>query len=131
MKELIFSSEEELQIISIRRFDVESNIKEYHAYKNEWTPEIGEILETCLRPENVVDRFSVRMEKEGQITGHLNKGNSGRFAKTIFYYLHANHVNKCQVEAPGKRVRLGDGQGLQVPLCPSVLRRRKLYSLSC
>ena len=42
------------------------------------------------------------MEKEGQIIGHLNKGNSGRFPRTIFYFLGVNHANRCQVEAAGK-----------------------------
>ena len=49
---------------------------------------IGEILKTRLEPENVVDRLAVALEKEGQIVGHLNKVNSGRFSKTIFYFLY-------------------------------------------
>ena len=55
------------------------------------------------------------VEKEGQIVGHLNKENSDRFAKTIFYFLRANYGNTCQVEIRGERVNSGDGQGLQVP----------------
>ena len=49
-------------------------------------------------PENVVDRFPVEVEKEGQIVGHLNKGNSGRFAKITFYFLRENHGNTYQVK---------------------------------
>ena len=52
---------------------------------NEWTPDTRKILKTRLEPGNVVDRFVVAVEKEGQIVGHLNKRNSGRFAKTIFF----------------------------------------------
>ena len=81
-EEVNFSIEEELEIILIKRFDVESHIKGYHAYMNEWTPETGEILKTRLEPENVVE-----------IVGHLNKRNSGCFAKTTFYFLRANHGN--------------------------------------
>ena len=92
-EEVNFSIEEELEIILIKRFDVESHIKGYHAYMNEWTPETGEILKTRLEPENVVDRFAVAVEKEDQIVGHLNKRNSGCFAKTTFYFLRANHGN--------------------------------------
>ena len=95
-EEVNFSIEEELEIILIKIFDVESHIKGYHAYMNEWTPEISEILKTSLEPENVNDRFAVAVEKEGQIVGHLNKGNSGRFAKTLFYFLRANHGNTCR-----------------------------------
>ena len=43
----------------------------------------------------------------------LTKGKYGRFAKTIFILLRANHGHYCRVE--GKRVNLGDGQGLQIP----------------
>ena len=55
------------------------------------------------------------IEKAGQIVAHLIKGNSGRFAKTIFCFLHAKHGNTCQVEVRGKKDNLGDWQGLQVP----------------
>ena len=44
MKLVNFSIKEEIEIISIKRFDVESYTKGYHAYMNEWTPEIGETL---------------------------------------------------------------------------------------
>ena len=71
-EEVNFSIDEELEVILIKRFDVESHIKRYYAYMNEWTPEIGEILKTCLDPENTVDRFAVEVEKEGQIVEHLN-----------------------------------------------------------
>ena len=77
--EVNFSIEEELEIILIKRFDVESHIT------NERTPEIGETLKTRLEPENAVDRFAVTVEKEGLIVGHLNKGNIGRFAKTVLF----------------------------------------------
>ena len=45
-EEVNFSIEEELDIILIKRFDVEPHIKGYHGYMNEWTSEIGEILKT-------------------------------------------------------------------------------------
>ena len=77
--------------------------------------EIGENLKTRLEPENVVVRFAVAADKESQIVGHINKGYSGRFAKTVLYFLCANYGNTCQVKFRGKRFNLGDGQGLQVP----------------
>ena len=43
-EEVNFSIEEELEIILVKRFDVESHIKGYPTYMNEWTPEIDEIL---------------------------------------------------------------------------------------
>ena len=70
------------------------------SHMNEWTPEVGEILKTLLEPEKVVDIFTIYngSEKESQENGHLNKGNSGCFSKTIFHFLRANHGNTCQVE---------------------------------
>ena len=124
-EEVSFSIEEALEIILIKTRKVEPHIKGYHAYMNELTPEIGEILKTYLEPKNVVDRFAVAVEKEGQITGHQNKGKSGRFAKAIFSFLRAKHGNTCQVEVRRKKVNLGDEQGLQV-YC-SVFRKRKVY----
>ena len=53
------------------RFDAESQIKGYHEYMNAWTPEICEILKTCLEPETVNDRFAVAVENKAQILGHL------------------------------------------------------------
>ena len=54
---------------------------------SEWKPIIGEILNSKQKPTNSVDK-SVTAEN-GQILGHLrsSKGNSGRFAKAIFYFL--------------------------------------------
>ena len=53
--------------------------------------------------------------KDYRIVGHLSKGKSGRFAKTIFYFLRSNELNSCKIIITGKRVNLGDGDGLQVP----------------
>ena len=61
-----------------------------------------------LEPENVVDIPAVAVEKEGQIAGHLSRRNSGRFAKTAFYFLRSNNENICQVQVPGEKVNLGE-----------------------
>ena len=51
------------------------------------------------------------------VVGHLAKGKTGRFAKTISFFLRAsNNNNSCKVVVTGKRVNLGDGNGLQI-LC--------------
>ena len=44
------------------------------------------------------------------------KGKSGRFAKTIFYFLHADKKNNCAVVVTQcKAVNCGDGEDMQVP----------------
>ena len=97
-EEVNFSIEEELEFFLTKRFDLESHIKGYHVYINEWTPEIGEFFKTRLEPEYVVDRFEVEILQEGQIVELLNKQNSGRLTKSTLCFLRANPGNACQVE---------------------------------
>ena len=47
--------------------------------------------------------------------GHLQRGKSGRFAKTIFYFLLADTHGSCSVIIKGKAVNLGDEEGMEVP----------------
>ena len=49
------------------------------------------------------------------MVGHLSKGKSVRFAKTVSYFLRASNENCCRIEVTGKRVNLGSGEGLQIP----------------
>ena len=49
------------------------------------------------------------------MVGHSSKGKSARFAKTVSYFLRASHENCCRAEVTGKRVNLGNGEGLQIP----------------
>ena len=113
--DVTFSSEQELVITLIKEFEVQSYIKGYHVYKNEWIPFKGEVLETRKEPENSVDKYAVAVMKDCRIVGHLSKGKSGRFAKTIFYFLRSNELNSSKIIIIGKRVDLGDEDGLQVP----------------
>ena len=57
----------------------------------------------------------VAVERCGDVIGHLSKRKSARFAKTVSYFLRASNENCCRVEVKGKRVNLGDGEGLQIP----------------
>ena len=43
------------------------------------------------------------------------KGKSGRFPKTIFYFLRADKKNDCTVVLPCKAVNCGDDESMQVP----------------
>ena len=53
--------------------------------------------------------------KDGRVIGHLKKGKTGRYAKTVCYFLRANLMNIISITVTGKRVNVGDGQGLQIP----------------
>ena len=53
--------------------------------------------------------------KEARVIGHLKNGKTGRYAKTVSYFLRANPMNTDSITVTGKRVGFGDGQGLQIP----------------
>ena len=59
-----------------------------------------------MKPDDCVDKFAV---------SHLKKGNSGKFAKTNFYFLRSDSYCNYYAEVSGKRHNLKDGEGLQLP----------------
>lgn len=105
----------EISLVIVREFKCESMIKGYHAYMNDWTPVLGESLQTRPEPENEIDKYAVAVTKDEKVIGHLKKGKTGRYAKTIFYFLRANPTNIANITVTGKRVNLGDREGLQIP----------------
>ena len=95
--------------------DVASYVMGYHVYKSKWTPQVGELLSCCNEPTNPVDKYALAVWKGEDIVGHLMQGKSGKFAKSIFYFMRASHCNKCSVIVTGNPVNLGKGEGMQVP----------------
>ena len=55
------------------------------------------------------------VKKNNVVVGHLPLGCSGKFAKTIFYFLRADEWDECKVIVTGKPINCGDGDGMQVP----------------
>lgn len=106
-----------LPTLLIKTYEFESFIMGYHVYKTIWTPFEGEELTAIMEPQNIEDKFAVAITREehGSPVGHLPKGRSGRFAKTIFYFLRANDLNTCTLVVTGKVVNEGDGKGMKVP----------------
>ena len=43
-----------------------------------------------MEPDNHVDNLAVCVEKDQTVVGHLKKGDSGKFANTIFYFLRSD-----------------------------------------
>ena len=81
--------DEEGPLMFLSEWSMESDVMGYHAYKEEWIPEIGETLSTRREPENMEDKCAVCVLKSNAIVGHLKKGQSGRYAKTVFYFLRS------------------------------------------
>ena len=112
------SFSDDTAIPNIRENEVEliSFVMGFHEYKNIWTPAENETLNTCMEPENKIDKFAVAVVGgRGEVVGHLMKGKTGRFAKTVFYFLRASQCNECYVRVTGKAVNEGDGQGMKIP----------------
>ena len=70
-----------------------------------------------MQPDNKMDKYAVAIfqERKNKVIGHLPLGKSGKFAKTIFYFLKADKENKCKVVVTGKVVNKNDGLGMKVP----------------
>ena len=51
---------------------------------NDWTPLLGENLSTRSEPKNEIDKYAVAVTKDARVIGHLKKGKTGWYAKTIF-----------------------------------------------
>ena len=78
--------QDELPIILTVEISHQTQMKRHHVYIDIWTPELGEHLEVQCEPVNTVDKYAVCLKtSNGTIVGHLKKGKSGRFTKTIFY----------------------------------------------
>ena len=68
-----------MPLVIIKEFETESVIKGYHAHLNDWTPILGENLSTRPEPEN-----EIVVAKDARVIGHLKKGKTGRYTKTVF-----------------------------------------------
>ena len=96
------SSSYEMSLVIIKEFETESLIKGYHAYMNDWIPILGKILSTCPEPENKIDKYAVAVTKDTQVIGHLKKGKTGLYTKTVFYFLQANKMNTASINVTGE-----------------------------
>ena len=68
-------------------------------------PILGEFIKARLKPENEFDKFAAAVEKCDVVVEHLSKGKTGRFAKSISFFLRRS--KSCKVEVTGERWRWG------------------------
>ena len=78
-------------------------------------PFINEELTSGMEPDHVVDKYAVCVKKNNVIVGHLPLGQDRRFVKMIFYFLGVDRYAECKIIITGKKVNLGDEEGMQVP----------------
>ena len=126
---LNINDDDSIPVIVTSNMDIKSFVKGYHAYKNLWKPVINEQLSIAMEPTNVADKYAVCVKKSNIIVGHLPLGKSGRFAKTIFYFLRADSYAECNVKITGKAVNLGDGEGMKVPCLLNIVGRKDMLEI--
>ena len=58
-----------VELVGVAEFDV--YIRGYDAYRDIWSPVVGEILLLKREPDNLVDASAVAVRKEDKIVGHV------------------------------------------------------------
>ena len=58
---------------SLNEIEVPSWIRGYHAYKNYWEIEIGEVLGLQHEPKNQYDKNAVVVIRDGHAVGHISR----------------------------------------------------------
>ena len=86
------------------------DIRGYHAYKDLWTPSIGDVLLLKREPDNSKDHCAVAVIKDGEVVGHVPYN----IASTVSQFLRRD-INKAFVEVTEERVNRGAGYGLEIP----------------
>ena len=119
---------EEIPLILEKNFSMDVFVMGHRVYKKTWTPSFGENLDTAMQPEDIKDKYAVAVYQKGKdvVTGHLPLGQSGNFAKTIFYFLKAFKENRCKIVVTAKVVNKNDGLRMKV-LCRLMFTGEEKY----
>ena len=99
-----------------------SIIRGYHAYKDIWTPDIGEVLSTMCEPENKHDSYAVAVQLEDDtVVGYISR----EIAKPCSIFIKQGGHIECKITGgpqQQKFTRTKDKERLEVPC---------IYKLSC
>ena len=69
-------------------------------------------LDVLMEHDNRMDKFAVCLKINEKKVGHLKKGKSRRFARTIFYFLLSDAYSSAWPKVTFKRCNLRDGEGM-------------------
>ena len=116
--QVVGSSSSGLEVLEIASY-----IRGYHAYKDVWTPVLGETLLVKREPTNVKDNDAVAICLEDSIVGHV----PFNLAASFSHFLRRD-VNKAFAKVTGAAVNRGAGYGMEVP-CKYLLYGPKPYIL--
>ena len=106
------NEDDTIRIVLLVNFETPSYIKGYHEYQKIWTPFLQEEISGETEPGNPVDKYVIAVKKNNAKVEHLPLGCSGKFAKTIFYFLCADEWSECKVIKTGKPVNRSNGDGM-------------------
>ena len=109
------NEDDTIRTVLLVNFETPSYVKGYREYRKIWTPFLQEELCGEMEPANPADKYAVAVKKNNVVVGHLPLGCSGKFAKTIFYFLRADEWSECKVIVTEKPVNCRDRDGMQVP----------------
>ena len=83
---------EEIPIVRLKSYAINSSVvMGYHVYMKNWTSSIGNEVLGFMEPTNKLEKYAVPVKgKDEDIIGYLPLGKSGKFAKTVFYFLKSD-----------------------------------------
>jgi len=114
--EILSNKDALIPIFREKELEIKSFVMGFHVYRSIWKPFENEVLLTQMEPTYTEDKFTVAViDVNDSVIGHLMKGKSGRFAKTIYYFLRASEHHKCKVRVTGSAINQGDNKGMKVP----------------
>ena len=115
-----------IPFIKEKEYQIESFVMGYHVYRNIWSPKEKDILTTEIEPGNVMDKFAMVIKNNTTTVGHLPKGKTGRFCKTVSYFLKIVNTSCKVVITSPKAVNLDDGLGMRIP-CKLIFRGQSQF----
>ena len=62
-----------------------------------------------------MDKYILALMNKDRVVGHLMKARSGKFAKTIFFFLRTDEINSTTVKLTRKAINKGKWIGMEVP----------------
>ena len=78
-----------------------------------------------MEPTSKLDKYAVAVKgKDRDVIGNLPLGKSGKFAKTVFYFLKSDKNHHCKITVTGEATNAVDGLEMKVP-CQFFLAEEK------
>ena len=88
---------EEILIFRLKSYAIHVFVMGYQVYQKNWTSSIGDELQGFMEPTSKLDKYAVAViGRHEDVINHLPLGKSGKFAKTVFYFLKPDKNHQKQ-----------------------------------